>query len=71
MGATVGPGTMPGALTPICNECGIALCWDISEEEYKEEKLFWEAWICQECNGGVKFNKSHFHLLNKGHSCNI
>lgn len=42
--------TMPGALTPHCNNCGIALCWDIAEEEYAEEKEFWDAWECKDCN---------------------
>lgn len=41
---------MPGALTPHCNNCGIALCWDIAEEEYAEEKEFWDAWECKDCN---------------------
>lgn len=45
-------GTMPGALTPICNSCGVSLCWDISEEEAKQDQAFWDAWICRDCNGG-------------------
>jgi len=40
MGATRTPGTMPGAVTPICNNCGVALCWDIAEEEYEMEQVF-------------------------------
>jgi hypothetical protein len=47
------PSTTAGGLTPICNDCGIMLCWDISDEEYQEAMAFWEAWICQECNGGT------------------
>ncbi len=46
------PGTMPGALTPICNQCGISLCFDIGQHEYEEAKPFWDEWICQDCNGG-------------------
>jgi len=42
-------GTPPGALTPICNECGISLCWDIAVEEYDEDRAFWDRWVCQEC----------------------
>ncbi len=53
MGVHTHPGTMPGALTPICNHCGISLCWDISKQEYEEDKPFWDEWICQECNGGT------------------
>jgi len=56
MGATFGPSTPPGALTPICNDCGICLCWDISVDEYEEDKPFWDAWICQDCNGGVRLS---------------
>ena len=52
MGVHVHPGTLPGSVTPICNDCGVALCWDISDEEYQEAKTFWDAWICQDCNGG-------------------
>lgn len=35
--------------TPICNDCGIALCWDISPEEYEEKPGFWDEWRCKEC----------------------
>lgn len=52
MGVHVHGGTMPGAVTPICNTCGIALCWDIAEEEYEESRPFWDGWICRDCNGG-------------------
>jgi hypothetical protein len=61
MGATKGPGTMPGALTPICNDCGIALCWDIAEEEYFQNSRFWDAWKCEICNGGDKFTRKDFY----------
>lgn len=60
MGATTHNGTMVGAVTPICNECGVFLCWDIDIEEYEEEKAFWNDWICYECNGGVKFSKQEW-----------
>ena len=60
MGVTTVASTMLGALTPICNECGITLCWDISEEEYEENPEFWEAWICRGCNGGEPFTKKSF-----------
>jgi hypothetical protein len=42
-------GTPMGALTPICNDCGISLCWDIAEEEYDEAREFWDRWVCQDC----------------------
>lgn len=44
-------GTMSGGVTPICDSCGVSLCWDISRTEYLEAKPFWDAWRCQDCNG--------------------
>lgn len=52
MAAAVLPSTLRGGYTPICNSCGVALCWDISSEEYDEARGFWDAWICEDCNGG-------------------
>ena len=49
------PSTLSGAVTPVCGECGIFLCFDISNEEYAEMKSFWDAWICEDCNGGTPF----------------
>lgn len=56
MGVHQHAGTMPGAVTPICNECGVSLCWDIAEEEYHQHIGFWDAWICQDCNGGQRLS---------------
>jgi len=42
-------GTPLGALTPICNACGVSLCWDIAVEEYEEAREFWDRWVCQDC----------------------
>jgi hypothetical protein len=53
MGVHIHGGTMSGALTPICNQCNISLCWDISEKEYDEQQQFWDDWICRECNDGT------------------
>jgi hypothetical protein len=52
MAAATLPGTLPGGLTPVCNGCGVALCWDISVEDYEGAKPFWDAWVCATCNGG-------------------
>lgn len=49
MGVIVTETTLDGGLTPICSSCGLALCWDISLEEYKEKPQFWEDWICKYC----------------------
>lgn len=62
MGATVNRNTIPGGKTPICNLCMISLCWDISDEEYADDKKFWDAWICQECNGGVPMQRRSFEV---------
>lgn len=51
-------GTMPDGVTPICNECGIALCWDIDNHEYSLAKQFWDDWICQDCNGGTPLSRA-------------
>lgn len=48
---------MPGCLTPICEDCNVSLCWDISIEEYEEEKAFWDSWRCRDCNGGYAMKR--------------
>jgi hypothetical protein len=53
---------MPGGVTPCCNDCGIALCWDISEDQYHEEKSFWDDWICQDCNGGERMSLRDYRI---------
>jgi len=50
MGITVTASTIPGGVTPVCDNCGIALCWDVSEPEYLANKTFWDNWRCKECN---------------------
>jgi hypothetical protein len=35
--------------TPVCNDCGVHLCWDISSIEYNERVEFWENWRCKDC----------------------
>lgn len=42
--------TVQGTYTPHCGECGIALCYDLSEQEYTERKEFWDNWDCSTCN---------------------
>jgi hypothetical protein len=50
MGVITTNSTMMGAVTPICNECGIVLCWDISLEDYATQKDFWDNWRCKLCD---------------------
>lgn len=64
MGVHVHNGTMHGAVTPICNDCGVSLCWDISEEQYEEEAPFWDEWICQDCNGGERMSLAAYRERN-------
>lgn len=40
------------AMTPVCSDCGVFLCWDISIYEYDEAPDFWDDWVCRGCNGG-------------------
>lgn len=42
---------------PICNDCGIPLCWLLSSEQYIESKPFWENWMCEDCCQGNKLPK--------------
>jgi len=41
--------TFQDAITPVCNSCGIYLCWDISDSDYRERPDFWESWLCRPC----------------------
>lgn len=50
MGVTILKSTPSDFLTPICNECGIHLCYDISIQEYNQDKNFWDDWRCDICN---------------------
>lgn len=36
--------------TPICGDCGIALCFDIDENEYDAMRAYWDNWKCETCN---------------------
>jgi hypothetical protein len=51
--------TLSDGLTPICNDCGISLCFDISDVEYSENKSFWDNWKCQDCNGGQTMQRPY------------
>lgn len=49
---------------PICNDCGIALCFTISDDEKYRFGEFWENWRCQYCDPYVigsfsRWLKSH------------
>jgi len=54
MGVTKHGGTLPGAVTPICNCCGVTLEFDVSNEEYEVSKTFWDNWKCPDCRTGKK-----------------
>lgn len=57
--------TMMGCYTPICNECGVVLCWDISFSEYEEAEIFWDRWICKGCNGDTPLSLTQWLAENK------
>jgi len=48
---------------PICDDCGIALCWSISEREYLIIKDYWDTWKCDVCGGGVGSINRHLEKL--------
>lgn len=53
-------GVMPGCLgglTPICNSCGIKLCYEIDTGEYRVWRRFWDEWECPDCNPVYKFKR--------------
>lgn len=39
-----------GGVIPICSDCGIRLCWELSEQEYEERKEYWDNWKCEVCD---------------------
>jgi hypothetical protein len=49
VGVTKTNSTLSGGLTPICSDCGIALCWDIFDQDYAEMSEFWDEWRCNVC----------------------
>lgn len=61
MGISTHRGTMYGAVTPICNCCGTFLCWDLGKEEAEQDRAFWDAWVCEDCNGGVPMSLKLWH----------
>lgn len=49
MAVGIFPSTVMGCVTPVCGDCGIALCIDIEESRYKKHKKFWDDWLCETC----------------------
>ncbi len=52
--------SITGEYTPTCNDCGIALCWDITSDDYEKDKVFWDNWKCKECNEYWMGSLKHF-----------
>lgn len=76
MGVQVGPQTLSGGKTLICNCCGSTVCWNISQQEYLEAKAFWDNWVCEDCNGGVplslkRWKAAHGAALRNSSSVNL
>jgi hypothetical protein len=56
MPVTIFPSTIPGGVTPICNVCMVALCFDLSQPDYEYNKTYWDNWECQDCNPDYRRN---------------
>ena len=69
MGVTVNKSTTPGGVTPICDKCGVSLCWDISDDEYQMDRPFWDTWVCRDCNGGVPLSRKAYRESVKAARC--
>lgn len=52
--------TFADGFTPVCNACGVHLCWDIGPDEYAKSWQFWTRWCCESCNGGQDMNSKSF-----------
>jgi hypothetical protein len=53
-----------GGYIPICNDCGVRLCWDISVEEYQDMRQFWDLWRCETCDpDAVGSRKRHISKM--------
>jgi len=37
-------------LTPCCENCGVCLCYDITQHWYEDRKEFWDNWKCKHCD---------------------
>lgn len=70
MGVVILRSTLDGGFTPLCELCGSQPSHDISEQEYLENKVFWDNWVC--CNKKIrkqlvakqqKINKANEHPI--------
>jgi hypothetical protein len=50
--------------TPVCNSCGIHLCWDLEGFQYENEKPFWDEWECRDCNSEYEGSLTRWKQLN-------
>ena len=49
---------------PRCCDCGIALCWSISIEEYEQYQKFWDHWKCKFCCANYIGQYKNFKQIN-------
>jgi hypothetical protein len=61
--AVVASTTFECGYTPVCDDCGIFLCWDISDEEYERDRAFWDSWRCKSCNRDVPMSRARERRL--------
>ncbi|CAL9981224.1 hypothetical protein VPHD479_0239 [Vibrio phage D479] len=65
MGAIVS--NVPGGMTPVCNDCGVHLCWDIADMDYIMEFHFWENWTCRDCSQDDPEGSRKIYLASQVH----
>ncbi len=55
-----------GTVTPVCRRCGVRLSQSLSVEAYRADRLFWDDWICDVCNGGRALSMSQWRQQRAG-----
>lgn len=54
-----------GEVQPMCDDCGIALCWSVDLKEFIEWFGFWDVWKCCRCNPDYKNAYQKYKEVNK------
>jgi len=39
-----------GGYQPVCDMCGICLCYEVEPENYELHRNFWDNWKCEVCD---------------------
>lgn len=51
-----------GGYIPVCETCGVALCWGIAPHEYEEDKKFWDDWQCRDCDPNADGSRKRYRF---------